>query len=148
MFLFGNNNGEHGAMLYWMATETESYIGRCNMTRSNRTWDVWLVYRWKELIKLYGFSPVWHSPRNYPATDAVSFSHRSTLAPLEVAFIGINLPSTNSLEKAFGLQARSNLAKQQRHINSRTTSLPPLLHAPVALLMPYGGIHQPVIAPF
>ena len=136
--IFGDANMKHQAMIYWMAKETESYAGRCNMSRSNRTWGAGLVYRWKEHIKLYGshlFGTVSqkqcrhrynlflrHSPQNYPTTVAISFSHRSTIASLEAAFIGIYLPSTNNLEKTFGLQARSNLAKLHRIKNQRKRS--------------------------
>ena len=136
--IFGDASMKHQALIYWMAKETETYAGRCNMSRSNRTWGAGMVYRWKEHIKLYGshlYGTVSkkqcrhrynlflrHSPQNYPTTVAVSFSHRSTIAPLEAAFIGIFLPSTNNLEKTFGLQARSNLAKLHRIKNQRKRS--------------------------
>ena len=51
---FGDTNMEHEAIIYWMATETEFYIGRCNTTRSDKIWGAGLVHRWKEHIRLYG----------------------------------------------------------------------------------------------
>ena len=138
---FGNNNMEHEAMICWMETEAEFYIGRCTMTRSNRSWGAWLVYRWKELIKLYGSHLLGtHFGITRPPLIPI-FSHRCTFASLEAASIGPFLPPTNNLEKIFGLQTWSqnmNVILNGDHRRIKKDQYPPQSSTP-ALINTHGS---------
>ena len=51
---------EHEAIIYWMATETEPYIGHCHMTRSNRKWGAGFLIQVERTHQALWFSLDWY----------------------------------------------------------------------------------------
>ena len=82
--IFCDANMEHAAIIYLMATETKSYIGRWNMTGSNRKWGAGLVYRWKNSSSSMVLIWLVRRQRSNVDTDAIFScgSHLTTTRPL------------------------------------------------------------------